>query len=82
MHGLKAAYETGNFAVDHGMTINYFPIARIDYEKLAEEDGVLRQKAENREDEDTLYILDTREAGEVLGLVVYEIDGYYVGVRE
>lgn len=82
MNGLKAAYETGNFAVDHGMTINYFPIARIDYEKLAEEDGVLRQKAENREDEDTLYILDTREAGEVLGLVVYEIDGYYVGVRE
>lgn len=82
MNGVPAAYEVGNFAVDHGMTINYFPIARIDYEKLAEEDGVLRQKAENREDEDTLYILDAREAGEVLGLVVYEIDGYYVGVRE
>ena len=69
------SYSSFAFYYD-GLTRN------VPYEKLAEEDGVLRQKAENREDEDTLYILDTREAGEVLGLVVYEIDGYYVGVRE
>lgn len=80
--GVSAAYEVGNFAVDHGMTINYFPLARIDYDQLAEEESVLRQKAERGEDTDCLYILDSREAGEVLGLVVYELDGYYVGVRE
>lgn len=31
----EGSYEMGNFAVDHGMTVNFFPLARTDMEAVA-----------------------------------------------
>lgn len=79
--GTEGSYEMGNFAVDHGMTVNFFPLARTDMEAVAGNDRTYIEALESGADcSDCIYILDTREKGQELGLEVYEIDGCYVGV--
>lgn len=79
--GDSVSYEIGNFAVDQGMTINFFPLARTDMESIAANDAAYNEALEAGADcSDCIYILDTREKGQELGLEVYEIDGCYVGV--
>lgn len=81
--GISAAYEMGNFAVDHGMTINYFPLARTDLEQIALNDAEYMAGAVDGVSRDeTMYILDTEEKGRNLGLDVYYVDGYYIGIAE
>lgn len=63
------------------MTINFFPLARTDMESIAANDAAYNEALEAGADcSDCIYILDTREKGQELGLEVYEIDGCYVGV--
>lgn len=81
--GISAAYEMGDFAVDHGMTINYFPLARTDLEQIALNDAEYMAGAVDGVSRDeTMYILDTEEKGRNLGLDVYYVDGYYIGIAE
>ena len=81
--GSAASYELADFAVNHGMTINYFPEARSDEEKLIYNSKIFESNLLNGEEGDkNLYILDTDEKAEQLGLILYLIDGYRVGVLQ
>ena len=80
--GDVVSYEVGNFAVNHGMTINFFPLARTDMEAISENDGEYIRALKAGEDcSEYMYILGTREKGQELGLDVYKIDGCYVGIK-
>ena len=73
----------GNFAVDHGMTINYFPVARLDFEKIALNDNQYIEDLINGNDgEKNMYILDTDNRAKELGLTLYIVDGYRVGILQ
>lgn len=77
------SYEVGNFAVNRGMTINFFPLARTDMEAIEVNDAAYREALISGADcGDFMYILDTKENGQELGLEVYEVDGFYVGIME
>ena len=77
------SYEMGNFAVDHGMTINYFPVARLDFEKIALNDNQYIEDLINGNDgEKNMYILDTDNRAKELGLTLYIVDGYRVGILQ
>lgn len=82
-HGIEGSYEMGNFAVDHGMTINYFPLARTNLEQIALNDvEYMAGTVDGVSRDETMYILDTEEKGRNLGLDVYYVDGYYMGIAE
>lgn len=81
INGVIASYEIGNFAADHRMTINYFPVARIDLEEMALNDRkYMDNTIQNLDRKKCLYIIDTEEKGTFLGLTVQKIDGYLVGI--
>ena len=81
--GIEGSYEMGNFAVDHGMTINYFPVARLDFEKIALNDNQYIEDLINGNDgEKNMYILDTDNRAKELGLTLYIVDGYRVGILQ
>ena len=83
LYGLTAWYEIGNFAVDHGMKVSSFPAARLDYDLLTANDNLNAENTRNGSiSKDSLYILDSVERGEELGLEVFCIDSYNVGVRK
>ena len=67
--------------MNHGMTINYFPLARTDLEQIALNDAeYMDDTVDGASRDETVYILDTEEKGRSLGLDVYYVDGYYIGV--
>lgn len=81
--GSAASYELADFAVNHGMTINYFPEARSDEERLTENAAVFKSNLlKGIEGDENLYILDTDERAEELGLTLYMVNGYRVGVLQ
>ena len=81
--GVEGSYEMGNFAVGHGMTINYFPVARLDFEKIALNDNQYIEDLINGNDgEKNMYILDTDNRAKELGLTLYIVDGYRVGILQ
>lgn len=81
--GVEGSYEMGNFAIDHGMTINYFPVARLDFEKIALNDNQYIEELINGNDgEKNMYILDTDNRAKELGLTLYIVDGYRVGILQ
>lgn len=73
-------YEFANFAIDHGMTVNYYTAARVDIPALEAQDLQVRQSlSAGEKNTDTLYILDVPETGEAYGMTVENVDGIYVG---
>lgn len=81
--GSAASYELADFAVNHGMTINYFPEARSDEDRLTANAEVFKNNLlQGIEGDKNLYILDTDERAEELGLTLYMVDGYHVGVLQ
>ena len=72
-----ALYEFANFAVDHNMTVNfYMPDRNV-------RDSEVRQAlAAGERDTATLYILDSRETGEMYGMTTEVVDGIVVGYYE
>lgn len=79
--GSAASYEIANFAVNHHMTINYFPEARSDERKLEQNEKVFEAELlTGTEAAKNLYILDTDKKAEELGLSIHMVDGYWVGV--
>ena len=82
-YGSSASYEIANFAIDHEMTINYFPLARTDDEAFESNEEMFIEELLSGTAEDgdkNLYILETEELAEKLGLTSYMIDGYCIGV--
>ena len=78
--GLTGWYEISNFAVDHGLMFNSFPTARLDYDMLRANDNINAELVRNGAiSQDGLFILDSIERGEELGLTMEEIDGYWIG---
>ncbi len=81
-YGIAASYEMGNFAVEHGLKVNYFPVARANEIQLAINDAQYVHNLLNGVDSDiNLYILDTPERGIEYGLEIYSVDGYFVGIK-
>lgn len=65
------------------MTINYFPVARLDFEKIALNDNQYIEDLINGNDgEKNMYILDTDNRAKELGLTLYIVDGYRVGILQ
>lgn len=82
-YGIFAAYEIADFAIDHGIAINYFPVSRADEEALFFNDNEYAYALLNKVGgENYLYILDSESRAEAYGLKTYHIDGYIVGVCE
>ena len=73
-------YAVTDFALNHGMTTNFYIAARVDYNKVAANEGKIREKL-NRgvQETDTLYILDSEETGKAYKMTVEKIDGMIVG---
>ena len=79
----NAVYEFANFAVDHGLTVNYYTAARIDINALGVRDSMLRQSlAQGERSGDTLYILDSLSTGEEYNMVTKLVDGIAIGYFE
>lgn len=73
-------YEFANFAVDHGMTVNYYTAARVDIPALEAQDWQVRLSLSDGErSTEILYVLDGPETGENFGMTVENIDGIFVG---
>ena len=79
-NGSEIMYAFANLAVEHDMTINYCIAARVDTDKAASDENVLKEylKAGNQ-DKSTVYILDSKETGESYHMNVQVIDGFIVG---
>lgn len=73
-------YAAADFALNHGMTTNFYIAARVDYNKVAANEGKIREKL-NRgvQETDTLYILDSEETGKAYKMTVEKIDEMIVG---
>lgn len=73
-------YACANFALDHGMTTNFYIAARIDYDKLAANEQNIRETLNKGvRPTDTLYILDSEDTGKAYDMTVENIDGITVG---
>lgn len=73
-------YAAADFALNHGMTTNFYIAARVDYNKVAANEGKIREKLNKGVQEtDTLYILDSEETGKAYKMTVEKIDGMIVG---
>ncbi|MDD3220931.1 MAG: DUF6311 domain-containing protein [Lachnospiraceae bacterium] len=81
-YGIRAAYEMGNFAVDHGLVVNYFPVARADEDRLNLLDNDYAYSLLNKNGNKYVYILDTEERASEYDLKIYHIDGFIVGIGE
>ena len=78
-----ALYEFANFAVDHNMTVNFYMAARVYIPDRNVRDSEVRQAlAAGERDTATLYILDSRETGEMYGMTTEVVDGIVVGYYE
>lgn len=73
-------YAMADFALNHGMTTNFYIAARVDYHQVASNEEKIREKLNKGVQEtDTLYILDSEETGKAYGMTVEKIDGMIVG---
>ncbi len=71
------------FAVDHDMTVNFYMAARVYIPDRKLRDSEVRQAlAAGERDTATLYILDSRETGEMYGMTTEVVDGIVVGYYE
>lgn len=83
MYDDNAVYEFANFAIDHGLTVNYYTAARVDINALGIQDSMLRQSlAEGEKSTDTLYILDDPATGEEYDMITKTVDGIAIGYFE
>ncbi|HIU02784.1 MAG TPA: hypothetical protein IAB63_05975 [Candidatus Onthocola gallistercoris] len=79
-NGSEIMYAFANLAVDHGMTVNYCIAARVDTDKVASDEDILKENLQTGNyDKSTVYILDSRETGESYHMNVQVIDGFIVG---
>ena len=79
-NGSEIMYAFANLAVEYDMTINYCTAARVDTDKAASDENVMREHLQaGNYDKSTVYILDSRETGESYYMNVQVIDGFIVG---
>lgn len=73
-------YAGADFALRHGMTVNFYVAARVDYNEIAANEKNIRGALTiGICPTDTLYILDSEDTGKAYGMTVEEIDGIIVG---